>query len=180
MSTPRVELEAARAIDGTGPWIVARFGSGPASAYAHAAVKVCPYCAEELADDIVECTQCGRDTTVEPGWRQMPQPTVTPSAEQIVRASEERASSSKGGGRTGVNRLAVASFIVVMVVGVLGTAASFPPAPAVAAFAVALGIGVKAIQETRSESGESGFGFAVAAVVLSLIGLLGYGRQLIT
>src|SRR3989304_3413138 len=74
MSTPRGELEAARAIDGTGPWIVARFGSGPASAYAHAAVKVCPYCAEELADDIVECTQCGRDTTVEPGGRQGPGP----------------------------------------------------------------------------------------------------------
>jgi hypothetical protein len=143
-------------------------------------VKVCPYCAEELADDIVECTQCGRDTTVEPEWRQMPQPAVTPSAEQIVRASDARASGSEGGGRTGANKLAVASFLVVMVVGVLGTAARFPPAPAVAAFAVALGIGVKAIQETRSESGESGFGFAAAAVVLSVIGLLGYGRQLIT
>src|SRR3990172_8466454 len=125
MSTPRVELEAARAIDGTGPWIVARFGSGPASAYAHAVVKVCPYCAEELADDIVECTQCGRDTTIEPEWKEMSQPAVAPSAGQIVRASEERASTSRGDGRTGANKLAVASFLVVMVVGVLGTAASF-------------------------------------------------------
>ena len=143
-------------------------------------MKVCPYCAEELADDVVACTQCGRDTTDEPRWKREPQPAVTPSAEQIVRASEERAARPQIGGRAGMNRLAVASFIVAIAVGILGVAAPFPPAVAVAAFAIAIALGLKAMQETRSApAGGSGYGFAVAAVVLSGIGLIGYGRLLI-
>ena len=145
-----------------------------------AAVKVCPYCAEELADDVVTCTQCGRDVSVEPEWKRTPQPVVAPSAEQIVRASQERAARPEVGGRGGMNRLAIAAFILAMAVGILGTAASFPPAPAVVLLAAALGIGVKAVMETRAAgSTQSGFGFAVVAIVLSVIGLFGYGRSLI-
>ena len=144
-------------------------------------MKVCPFCAEELAEDVVDCTQCGRDTTVEPEWMRTPQPTVTPSAEQIVRTSQVGAPGTEVTGRSGMNRLAIASFVVVMAVGILGTAAQFPPALAVAAFAVAIALGVKAMQETRvASSTPSGFGFAAAAVVLAVVGILGYGRLLIT
>jgi hypothetical protein len=48
-------------------------------------VKVCPWCAEELGDDAVRCTECGRDPARRPvphrpdpggggGWWELPQP----------------------------------------------------------------------------------------------------------
>lgn len=142
-------------------------------------MKVCPYCAEELADDMVLCAQCGRDTTDQPEWSLNPQSAAKPSAEQIVRTSEQRAA-QPAGGRKGANRLAVASFVAAMAVGILGAAAGIPPGLAVASFVVVIGLGVRAAQETRAAGGsEGGFGFAVAAVVLSVVGVIGYGRQLI-
>jgi hypothetical protein len=77
-----------------------------------------------------------------------------------------------------MNRLAIGSFVVVMGVGILATAATPPAGAAVVAFGVSLGLGLKAMLDTRSK-GTGGSGFALAAVVLSAVGLLGYGRQLI-
>ena len=144
-------------------------------------MKVCPYCAEELADDVVACTQCGRDTTVEPEWRRSPELAPTPSAEQIVRSSQERSSTGETGERAGMNGLALASFLAAIGVGIFGTAAAFPVALGVLVHVGVVGLGLVAMRQTRARpDGGSGYGFAVAAVVLGTIGVIGYGRGLIT
>jgi hypothetical protein len=143
-------------------------------------VKVCPFCAEELADDVVDCTQCGRDTTVEPEWTRTPQPAVTPSAEQIVRTSAAQSSAGETGERAGMNGLALASFLAALGAGIFGTAATFPTELGVLVHAAVVGLGLAGMWQTRSRpAAGSGYGFAVAAVVLGTIGLIGYGQALI-
>ena len=143
-------------------------------------MKVCPYCAEELADDVVACTQCGKDTTVGPDWKRSPEPIPAPSAEQIVRTSLERSSGGEKGEGAGMNGLALASFLAAIGAGIFGTAASFPVALGVLVHAGVVGLGLVAMRQTRARPAEgSGYGFAVAAVVLGAIGLIGYGRALI-
>jgi hypothetical protein len=144
-------------------------------------VKVCPYCAEELADDVVVCTHCGRDTSEGPAKTTTPpQPVVAPSAEEIVRASAEQRVLGAGAGAPAraepISRKALAAFGVVAVVGVLGSAVEIPPGAAVTADLVALGLGVGALTSSRRSRGT---GLAAAAVVLAILGLIGYGRHLI-
>ena len=143
-------------------------------------MKVCPYCAEELADDVVACTQCGRDTTVEPEWRRSPEPIPTPSAEEIVRASAGRSPAGETGERVGMDPLAIAAFLAAIGAGIFGEAAAFPVALGVLVHAGVVGLGLAAMRQTRARpAGGSGYGFAVAAVVLGSIGLIGYARALI-
>jgi hypothetical protein len=143
-------------------------------------VKVCPYCAEELADDVVVCTHCGRDISVEPEWRRDPAPARAPTAEEIVRSSSAPAADAGLVARRGMNGLAIVAFLAAIGAGIFGTAAAFPTALGLIVHAAVVVLGLAAMRRTRARPAEgSGYGFAVAAVVLGAIGLIGYGRALI-
>jgi hypothetical protein len=144
-------------------------------------VKVCPFCAEELEDDAITCTHCGRDVTEVPDRPTEAPRTWRPSAEEIVRRAARGPDRPVGlFGRSGLNRVAAASFLVVIGTAILGTAADTPPALGLALYGVGFVLAAVAIRQTLSRLGErSGFGFALVAAALAVVGLIGSGRALV-
>lgn len=130
-------------------------------------MKVCPHCAEELPDEIRVCSQCSRDTTVEPVWKTNPR---VPSGTGLYGPGAGPPTGlPTATGETPANTLAVTALGVVLVSQVLGL---YSWVLALIADAAGFLMGLVAMHQVRSSKEPGyGFGFALAAVIIGGLGL---------
>jgi hypothetical protein len=154
-------------------------------------MRVCPHCAEELPDDALVCTHCGKDPTVEPERSTPVRPDEEPWRPGTPGAPLSPGSPAASGlppgaapppterpvplGRQPANTLAVLSLVVVLVSGAFGF---FNWWLSMGLNVVGLVMAVVAMQQVRGSPGDRGFGFALAALILGALGLLGFLRFL--
>jgi hypothetical protein len=147
-------------------------------------MRVCPYCAEELPDEIEICTHCGRDTAVEPEWKTVPGRPDAPGVSTPGPGSTAYPPSfgppapPSSAERVPANALAVMALVVVLVSSAFGV---FSRGLGLVGDVAGLLMGAVAMQRIRASSlSDRGSGFAIAAMILGGLGVLGSLRMLLS
>lgn len=138
-------------------------------------VKVCSWCAEELADDAIVCSLCGRDPSSKP---ELARPSRTSDAvspghvDPIGSDGTEIPPTPSTPLSSRMNGAAAAAIIIV----VLSYAASFAgPLFALLVELIGGGLGLLALRQIQESGGaERGREIALIAVVLAGLGVLGF------